>query len=25
VRCAGSSASGYRHPSQHRGHLKGFG
>jgi hypothetical protein len=25
ARCAGSSVSGYTHPSQHRGHLRGFG
>ena len=25
ARCAGSSVSGYTHPSQHRGDLRGFG
>jgi hypothetical protein len=25
ARCAGSSVSGYRHASQHRGNLRGIG
>jgi hypothetical protein len=25
ARCAGSSVPGYTHPSQHLGHLRGFG